>query len=63
MYTITTKGSSKIIIKHIKYELNEQQYIKTEIPARCRAVNNGQPVRCRNPLWEERTIGTTATNS
>ena len=33
MYTISTNRSSKSIIKHIKYKLNEQQYIDMDMDA------------------------------
>ena len=59
MYTISTNGSSQIIINHIKYILNEQQYIDMGRLERCRSMNIGQPVPCHNPLWEIRTRGTT----
>ena len=60
MCTISTNLSSKIIIRHIKYKLNEQQCIHMGNPARCQAVNNDYPVRCINPPWEERTRRTPA---
>ena len=34
MYTIISNGSSKIIIKNIKYKLNKQPYIEIETDAR-----------------------------
>ena len=34
MYTISSNGSSKIIIKYIEYKLNEQRYIETYTEAR-----------------------------
>ena len=30
MYTISTNGSEKNIIKHIRYKMNEQQYFEME---------------------------------
>ena len=33
--------SSKSIIKHIKCNLNEQQYIETGHPVHCQAMNIG----------------------
>ena len=53
MCTIRTNGSSKIIIKHINYKLNEQQYIKTVSLACCRAVKNGRLVRFHNPFGKK----------
>ena len=60
MYTISTNGSPKSIIKHIKYKLNEQQYIEMGRTACCRTVNIVRPARCRNPLCEGRTRGIAA---
>ena len=53
----------QIIKKNIFKKLNKQQYIKTGSLARCRAVNSGRPVGCRNSLWEQRKRGTTAAAS
>ena len=58
MYTISMSRSSKSIINHIKYKLNEQLYIETVHPAHCQSVNIDWPVRCCNPLWEGRTRAT-----
>ena len=49
MYTISTNGPSKSIISHIKYKLNEQQYIETWIPAHFRSENIYWMVRCQGP--------------
>ena len=62
MCTISMNGSLNITTKHLKYKLNEQQYIETGRLARCQAVEIGRPVRCRNPLWEERPRGKTTSD-
>ena len=49
MYTMSTNESSKFIIKHIKYKLNEQQYIDTGSLVCCRAVSVSGPVRYQGP--------------
>ena len=78
MYTIITNGSAKIIIKHVKYKLNEQKYFETKTDAQ-RVIkpwtreapppegggvcNISLPVLFQNPLWEVRTRGTAASAS
>ena len=60
MTTISTNSLSKIIIKHIKYELNEKQYIETGRLAHYRSVDIGRPVKCQVPpplRYEPRQYG------